>query len=106
MAAGIHLDLCAWPQLSLCLYKARLPLQTPRNHRHPLQQRLEAVSLQLVCSLPQMDVPLRTLIPVTLCGGIYLFAQGFVIEEGLINLRALPPSAYESAAGRQYSNRL
>ena len=45
---------------------------------------------------PVMDVPLRTLIPVTLFGGVYLFARGYVIIEGFINLRALPPSAYES----------
>ena len=45
---------------------------------------------------PVMDVPLRTLVPVTLYGGIYLIVRGYVIIEGIINLRALPPSAYES----------
>ncbi|CAF9936356.1 hypothetical protein IMSHALPRED_010732 [Imshaugia aleurites] len=45
---------------------------------------------------PVMDVPLRTVIPLGLLGVVYLFARGFIIIEGFINLRALPPSAYES----------
>ena len=45
---------------------------------------------------PVMDVPLRTLVPVTLAGAIYTFARTFIIIEGFVALRALPPSTYQS----------
>jgi hypothetical protein len=45
---------------------------------------------------PVMDVPLRALIPVTSAAAIYSFARAYVIVGGFVNLRALPPSAYES----------
>ena len=43
-----------------------------------------------------MDVPLRALIPVTLMAAIYTFARVFIIVQGFVSLRALPPSAYQS----------
>ncbi len=45
---------------------------------------------------PVMDVPLRTLVPVTLAAFTYTFARTFIILEGFVNLRALPPSTYQS----------
>ena len=86
---------------------ARTPSPVPSSScatgRHKLSdgnEKLKRIAARLRNNTtphdPVMDVPLRTLIPVTLCGGIYLFARAYVIVEGFINLRALPPSAYES----------
>ena len=67
---------------------------------NPARDKLKRIAARLrnntVPHDPVMDVPLRTIIPVTLFGGIYMFARGYVIIEGFINLRALPPSAYQS----------
>ena len=45
---------------------------------------------------PAMDIPLRTLIPVTLFASTYSVFRAFVIVEGFVALRALPPSTYQS----------
>jgi hypothetical protein len=47
---------------------------------------------------PEMSVPLRALIPVTLFGAIYWVARLYVIVEGVVGLRALPPSAYDTVS--------
>ena len=45
---------------------------------------------------PLMDVPLRVLVPVTVPAAIYVLARVYIVIEGFIGLRALPPSAYQS----------
>lgn len=45
---------------------------------------------------PEYDIPLRALIPVTVFAAIYCVPRGYVIIEGFINIRALPPDAYQS----------
>ena len=45
---------------------------------------------------PAMDIPLKAIIPILGCCVVYCTSRGFIIIEGFINLRALPPSAYES----------
>ena len=45
---------------------------------------------------PLMDIPLRVLVPVTVPAAIYCFARAYIVIEGFIGLRALPPSAYQS----------
>ncbi|KAL6718401.1 hypothetical protein ACLMJK_004490 [Lecanora helva] len=45
---------------------------------------------------PVMDVPLRALLPVTIFATTYSFFCFFIIVEGFVNLRAVPPSSYQS----------
>ena len=45
---------------------------------------------------PIEDVPLVTHIPTTVAAIIYFVFRGFIIVEGFLNLRALPPSSYSS----------
>ncbi len=45
---------------------------------------------------PARDIPLKAIIPILWCAVVYCLSRSFVIIEGFINLRALPPSAYES----------
>ncbi|MCJ1449943.1 hypothetical protein MMC28_000271 [Mycoblastus sanguinarius] len=45
---------------------------------------------------PAQDVPLTALIPVLICCAIYMVSRAYIIIEGFINLRALPPGAYDS----------
>ena len=44
---------------------------------------------------PSKEIALKALLPVSICGSIYIIARGYVLFEDLANLRALPPSAYE-----------
>jgi len=72
---------------------------TNRSRWHP-KARLRRFAARLRNTTepfdPMMDVPLRALVPVTLAASIYIFARAYVIVEGFVNLRALPPSAYDS----------
>jgi len=42
------------------------------------------------------DIPLRANLPVLMCVFMYTFCRGYVLIEGFVNLRALPPSTYDS----------
>ena len=44
---------------------------------------------------PSLDIPFRSLIPILTCVIVYCLCRAFVILESFINLRALPPSAYD-----------
>lgn len=43
-----------------------------------------------------MDVPFRALLPVTAIGALYCPPRAYVIIEGFINIRTLPPKAFDS----------
>ena len=45
---------------------------------------------------PNMDVPLKALIPVTTVAAIYCIARLYIVTEDFVALRALPQSAYAS----------
>lgn len=45
---------------------------------------------------PQLDVPLRFLIPMTLLCAIYCLFRAYILLEDFIGLRRLPASAYDS----------
>lgn len=45
---------------------------------------------------PALDIPLKAIIPILGCCVDYCLSRGYVVIEGFIHLRALPPSAYES----------
>ena len=43
---------------------------------------------------PSLDIPFRALIPILMCVVVYTSCRAFIIIEGFINLRALPPRTY------------
>lgn len=43
---------------------------------------------------PDFYVPLKALLPITVAGACYCLARGYIIFEDLMNLRALPISAF------------
>lgn len=45
---------------------------------------------------PSLTVPLKALIPITVAGACYCIARAYILLEDFINLRALPPSAYDT----------
>jgi hypothetical protein len=45
---------------------------------------------------PALNIPLIALVPVTAIGACYCFARAYILLEDILNLRALPPSAYDS----------
>ena len=71
-----------------------------RSSSLPRWRRIQRVASRLRNTTkphdPVKDVPLRTLIPVTLAAGTYTFACAFIIVDSFVNFRALPPSTYQS----------
>lgn len=51
---------------------------------------------------PAYDVPLKALIPVTTAGAVYCIARAYILLEDFVNLRALPPSAYDTVQWSGY----
>jgi hypothetical protein len=45
---------------------------------------------------PDLEAPLKALIPVTTVAAIYCFARAYIVIEDFVILRALPASAYET----------
>lgn len=45
---------------------------------------------------PATDIPYLVLVPVLMCCAVYITSRVYVILEGFISLRALPPDAYQS----------
>ena len=45
---------------------------------------------------PALNVPLKALIPVTTIAVVYCFARAYILLEDLVNLRALPSTAYDT----------
>jgi hypothetical protein len=45
---------------------------------------------------PALNVPLRAILPITVCGALYCVARGFVLIEDFVGLRELPSSAYQT----------
>jgi hypothetical protein len=45
---------------------------------------------------PNLTVPLKAIIPVTIFAASYLLARGYIIIEDLVNLRSQPASAFET----------
>lgn len=65
-----------------------------------LMERLHTVKEKLwsICLPhdPTVDIPLLALVPVLMCCAVYVISRAYVILEGFISLRALPPDAYQS----------
>jgi len=51
---------------------------------------------------PQLEIPLRALIPVSFLCGIYCVGRGFILTEDLIGLRSLPESAFQTVSWSKY----
>jgi hypothetical protein len=75
------------------------------GHKHSQLQFSSTVLPNISSSLrnnlrdrhPPLDIPLKALIPVIICGTVYCFAREYIFE-AFIYLRSLPPSAYETVA--------
>lgn len=51
---------------------------------------------------PNLEIPLRALIPISFCCVFYCVGRAFVLTEDLIGLRALPESAYQTVSWSKY----
>lgn len=51
---------------------------------------------------PQLEIPLRALIPVSFLCGMYCVSRGFILTEDLIGLRSLPESAFQTVSWSRY----
>lgn len=47
---------------------------------------------------PQLDVPLRALVPVSLLCILYCFSRGYILAEDLAGLRKLPADAFQTVS--------
>ena len=47
---------------------------------------------------PQLYMPLKASIPITIAGAVYCFARGYILLECVVALRRLPSSAYTSVS--------
>ena len=47
---------------------------------------------------PRSQIPLAALLPVIFCSAVYIISRAYIILESFIDLRALPPSAYQTVA--------
>lgn len=51
---------------------------------------------------PQLDVPVRALIPVSLLCALYCFSRGYILVEDIVGLRSLPSSAFQTVQWSVY----
>ena len=47
---------------------------------------------------PRSQIPVAALLPVLFCSAVYIVSRAYIIIESFIDLRALPPSAYQTVA--------
>ena len=114
--ATVTLMVCILGTWGVEVYAWRIDLELERNEKRTFSNKLSKDSTNLprwstirrvkrIASWVRstrtprgqiVDIPLRALIPVTLLAAIYTFARTFIIIEGFVSLRALPPSAYQS----------
>ena len=45
---------------------------------------------------PRSQIPVAALLPVIFCSAVYIISRAYIILESFIDLRALPPSAYQT----------
>jgi hypothetical protein len=51
---------------------------------------------------PDLEIPLRALVPISFCCVFYCVGRAFVLTEDLIGLRVLPESAYQTVSWSRY----
>lgn len=51
---------------------------------------------------PDLEIPVRILIPITILCMLYAICRGFVLAEDLVGLRDLPPTAFQTVSWSQY----
>lgn len=51
---------------------------------------------------PELEIPIRALIPITFVCVFYAVGRGFILTEDLIGLRSLPESAFETISWSRY----
>lgn len=51
---------------------------------------------------PNLEIPLRALIPISFFCACYCVGRGFILTEDLIGLRSLPESAYQTVSWSKY----
>ncbi|KAJ5150679.1 uncharacterized protein N7500_010868 [Penicillium coprophilum] len=51
---------------------------------------------------PELEIPLRALIPISLLCALYCVGRGFILTEDLIGLRSLPKSAFQTVTWSRY----
>ncbi|KAJ5383003.1 hypothetical protein N7517_000914 [Penicillium concentricum] len=51
---------------------------------------------------PNLEIPLRALIPISFVCAFYCVGRGFILTEDLIGLRSLPESAYQTVSWSKY----
>ena len=69
----------------------RLATNVPRKRRIGDSIRNNTVGQE-----PEKTIRLTALLPITVCAGVYAIARAYVLLEDLMNLRALPPTAYQT----------
>jgi hypothetical protein len=51
---------------------------------------------------PDLEIPIRALVPITSFCALYCFGRGFILAEDLVGLRLLPASAFETVPWSKY----
>ncbi|KAI2707605.1 hypothetical protein CBS147332_6663 [Penicillium roqueforti] len=51
---------------------------------------------------PNLEIPIRALVPISFLCAIYAIGRGFILTEDLIGLRSLPESAFETVSWSKY----
>jgi hypothetical protein len=51
---------------------------------------------------PQLDVPLKAILPIYILGVFYCHARVFIFVEDILQLRSLPPSAYQTVSWQSF----
>lgn len=74
--------------------------KTPLRRLPSLLDRLRSITALFktifLARDPASDIPFIALVPVLMCSAVYVLSRVYVILEGFISLRALPPNAYDS----------
>lgn len=80
------------------------------QHRPMMRGRAKTGTGKLAAALrnnslqrdPALYIPLKAVIPITLAGAIYCLARAYILIEGVLVLRALPASAFETVSWTQF----
>lgn len=71
-----------------------------QTHSSYLKTKIEHAASRLRNNSPANDpdltVPLKAILPITLFAAMYLTARGYVLVDDIVNLRSQPPSVYKS----------